>query len=292
VADTNNNRIQGFDGTDWTVLGVGTVGSGNGQFRLPEAVAFDQTGRMYVADTGNNRIQWSTDSGTTWANFATNGTGNTQVKAPQGLALDSQGNLYVSDTGNGRVMRFDNGTPGSGVVIATSGSASGQVGSPRGLAIDSTFRLFVTDESNSRILRISNANTTVSGTSGSIVASTGVGMNQVRNPQGITIDSTGTLYIADTGNSRILRWINANSNNASTMALVGSQLGQVNRPEGVTVVNFTSGPLTGGPTLVIGDTSNNRIQGRFIPTGSWSLIGSPNAIGSGVGQFRSPSKIQ
>ena len=117
-------------------------------------------------------------------------------------------------------------------------------------------------------------------------------MNQVRNPQGITIDGSGTVYVADTGNSRILRWTNGNPNNASTMALVGSGLGQVNRPEGVTVANFTSGPLTGGPTLVIGDTSNNRIQGRFIPTGSWSLIGSPNNIGSGTGQFRAPSKIQ
>ncbi|HNB74305.1 MAG TPA: hypothetical protein PLS70_24515, partial [Acidobacteriota bacterium] len=79
----------------------------------------------------------------------------------------------------------------------------------------------------------------------------------------------------------------------TTMALTGSGLGQVNRPEGVTVVSFTSGPFAGGgPMLIVGDTSNNRIQGRFIPTGSWSLIGSPNNIGSGAGQFRAPSKIQ
>jgi hypothetical protein len=117
-------------------------------------------------------------------------------------------------------------------------------------------------------------------------------MNQVRNPQGITIDSNGTLFVADTGNSRILRWVNGNPATATTMALTGSALGQVNRPEGVTVVNFTSGPFAGGPMLIVGDTSNNRIQGRFIPTGSWSLVGSPNNIGSGVGQFRAPSKIQ
>ncbi|MBI4748116.1 MAG: putative Ig domain-containing protein [Acidobacteria bacterium] len=292
VADTTNNRIQGFDGTNWAVIGVGTVGSGPGQFRLPEAVAFDLTGRIYVADTGNNRIQWSTDGGTTWADFATNGTGTNQVKAPQGLTLDSEGNLYVSDTGNGRVMRFDDGNPGTGVVIASNGTGGGQVGSPRGLAIDATFRLFITDETNSRILRITNAHTTVATASGTILATSGTGMNKVQNPQGITIDSNGTLFIADTGNSRILRWVNANPNNASTMALIGSQLGQVNRPEGVTVVTFTSGPFAGGPMLIVGDTSNNRIQGRYIPTGQWNLVGSPNNIGSGTGQFRSPSKIQ
>ncbi|HNG94699.1 MAG TPA: SMP-30/gluconolactonase/LRE family protein, partial [Acidobacteriota bacterium] len=293
VADTSNNRIQGFDGTNWAVIGLGTVGSGNGQFRLPEAVAFSFDGqRIYVADTGNNRIQWSTDAGVTWADFATNGTATNQVKAPQGLAVDSAGNLYVSDTGNGRVMRFNNGVPGFGVIIASNGTASGQVGSPRGLAVDSTFRLFVTDETNSRILRINNANTVVAATSGTVIATAGTGMNKVQNPQGITIDSSGTIFVADTGNSRILRWVNANPANASTMALTGSQLGQVNRPEGVTVVQFTSGPFSGGPFLVVGDTSNNRIQGRFIPTGQWSLVGSPNNIGSGVGQFRAPSKIQ
>ena len=293
VADTSNNRIQGFDGTNWAVIGLGTVGSGNGQFRLPEAVAFSFDGqRIYVADTGNNRIQWSTDAGVTWADFATNGTATNQVKAPQGLAVDSAGNLYVSDTGNGRVMRFNNGVPGFGVIIASNGTASGQVGSPRGLAVDSTFRLFVTDETNSRILRINNANTVVATTSGTVIATAGTGMNKVQNPQGITIDSNGTIFVADTGNSRILRWVNANPANASTMALTGSQLGQVNRPEGVTVVQFTSGPFAGGPFLVVGDTSNNRIQGRFIPTGQWNLVGSPNNIGSGVGQFRAPSKIQ
>ncbi len=292
VADTTNNRIQGFNGTNWTVVGTGIVGSGDGQFRLPEAVTFGPNRRIYVADTGNNRIQWSTDNGATWANFATFGTGLNQVKAPQGLELDTDGNLYVSDTGNGRVLRFQGGLPGSGVVIASNGIGGGQVSSPRGLTIDSTFRLFVTDESNSRILRISNANTVTNPATGTILASQGIGMNQVKNPQGIALDLSGNLYVADTGNSRILRWANANPANATTMALTGSGLGQVNRPEGVTVVEFTSGPFAGGPVLVVGDTSNNRIQGRLIPTGQWNLIGAPNGIGTGVGQFRTPSKVR
>ncbi|HNG92595.1 MAG TPA: hypothetical protein PLB32_07355, partial [Acidobacteriota bacterium] len=293
VADTINNRVQQFDGTTWSVIGVGTVGSGDGQFRQPEAVTFDSTGRIFVADTGNDRIQFSTDSGVTWANFATVGSGLNQVRAPQGLALDSDGNLYVSDTGNGRVIRFNGGIPGSGIVIATNGAGGGQVGSPRGLTIDTTFRLFVADESNSRILRILNANTTTSGTSGTIIASQGTALNKVKNPQGVTVDlTTGTLFIADTGNSRILSFPNGNANNASAIALTGSQLGQVNKAEGVTVSFFTAGPFAGNVLLVVGDTFNNRIQGRFLPNGAWSLIGTPNNIGSGVGQFRNPSKIR
>ena len=293
VADTSNNRVQRFDGTTWSIVGTGVVGSGNGQFRAPEAVTASPSGLViYVADTNNNRIQWSTDGGTTWDNFATIGSAPNQVRSPQGLALDRDGNLYVSDTGNGRVMRFTGGLPGAGIVIATSGAASGQVGSPRGLAINSAFQLFVTDETNSRILRINNANTVLTGTTGTIVATAGSALNKVQNPQGIAVDNTGNVYVADTGNSRILRWANANPSNSTSLALVGSQLGQVNRAEGVTVCQFATGPFAGQSSLVIGDTLNNRIQGRFIPTGQWNLIGAPNGIGSGTGQFRAPSKIR
>lgn len=293
VADTTNHRIQAFDGTVWSVIGVGTVGSGPGQFRLPEAVTFSPDGQtIYVADTGNNRVQFSTDAGTSWGDLATNGTATNQVKAPQGVALDSDGNLYVSDTGNGRVLRFDGGLPGLATILASNGIGSGQVRSPRGLIVDSAFRLFVTDQLNSRVLRIANASTVLTSTSGVAIATLGTALNKVNAPQGITIDSLGDVYVADTGNNRILRWRNANPNNSSTMALSGSLLGQVNQAEGVTVTQFSMGPSAGGPMLIVGDTGNNRIEGRFIPTGGWQLIGAPNGIGTGIGQFRAPSKIQ
>lgn len=312
VADTTNHRIQAFTGESWIVVGVGTVGSGAGQFRSPEAVAvssvMDSSRRhsgfgtngvvtgmtIYVADTGNNRIQWSQDGGICWSDFATVGSALNQVRAPQGLAVDQEGNLYVSDTGNGRVLRFDDGVPGFATILATNGVASGQVRSPRGLAVDSSFRLFVTDAVNNRILRINNANTVTLSTTGVVIATQGTALNKVNGPQGITIDGLGDLYVADTGNSRILRWRNANPTvaNSSAMALPGSLLGQVNNAEGVTVSQFDSGPFAGGPILIVGDTLNNRIQGRFIPTGQWTFIGFPNGTGTGFGQFRGPSKIQ
>ncbi|HNJ39278.1 MAG TPA: hypothetical protein PKZ53_02225, partial [Acidobacteriota bacterium] len=293
VADTSNNRIQRFDGTTWAIVGTGVVGSGNGQFRAPEAVTASPSGLLiYVADTNNNRIQWSTDGGTTWDNFATVGSAPNQVRSPHGLALDRDGNLYVSDTGNGRVMRFTGGVPGAGVIIATSGAASGQVSSPRGLAINSAFELFVADETNSRILKINNANTVLTGTTGTIVATAGSALNKVQNPQGIAVDNTGNVYVADTGNSRILRWANSNPASSTSLALVGTLLGQVNKAEGITVCQFASGPFAGQSSLVVGDTLNNRIQGRFLASGPWALLGAPNGIGSGVGQFRAPSKIR
>ncbi len=293
VPDTLNNRIQLFDGQQWSVVAGGVVGSGNGQFRSPEAVAVSASRlKLYVADTGNNRIQWSTDGGATWADFATVGNAPNQVRAPEGLALDALGNLYVSDTGNGRVLRFNSGVPGMGVVISSNGQGSGQIVSPRGMTIDSEFTLYVVDEANSRILKITNANLVTISTTGTILSAKGVGLNHVQNPQGIAVDSFGNLYIADTGNSRILKFPNGNPANGVALALTGTQLGQVNRPEGVTVCRFTSGPQAGAQFLVIGDTLNHRIQGRLVSGGPWSLVGLPNGVGTTVGRFRGPSKIR
>lgn len=80
---------------------------------------------------------------------------------------------------------------------------------------------------NNRILCINNANTVPFSTTGVVIATQGTALNKVNGPQGITIDSLGNLYVADTENSRILRWKNANPTvaNSSTMALPGSLLG-------------------------------------------------------------------
>ena len=307
VADTGNNRIQKFDGSAWSVIGSGVVGSGPGQFRLPEAVVADVSGNViYVADTGNQRIQWSTDRGATWKIFASVGSGLSQVRSPQGLALDASGNLYVSDTGNNRVLRFGGGMPGSGMVLLTFGSAANQVNSPRGLTIDAVFNLYVADFGNNRIIKVIGANQpALVGTQ--IIASSGSGLNQVRQPQGVAVDGSGNLLVADTGNSRVLKFVGGNGETGVLLSPGGSALGQVRNPEGVTFSVFSTGPLAGRFLLSVGDTGNNRIVGLDLgdasnqssttwatssSSGFWQLVGAPNRLGSQVGQFRAPSKIK
>jgi DNA-binding beta-propeller fold protein YncE len=57
MADFGNHRIQAFD-TEGRFLGKwGRVGSGDGQFRYPNAVALGGDGTVYVADRDNVRIQ-------------------------------------------------------------------------------------------------------------------------------------------------------------------------------------------------------------------------------------------
>jgi DNA-binding beta-propeller fold protein YncE len=292
VADTANHRIQRFDGTAWSVVGSGVPGNGVGQFRSPESVAASPDGRtIYVADLGNSRIQWSRDGGATWAVFATS------VRS-HGIALDRDGNLYVSDTLDSRVLRYDRGVPGTPVLLATPGSGAGQVREPHGLAIDCSMTLYIADMNNSRILRIAVADIVNAPNAGVGVAGPGSGLNpgQVFKPHGVAVDGSGKLYVADTGNSRILYFAGALPGPATVLCATGVQLGQVQKPEGVTVSAFGVGPLAGGPSVLVSDTSNNRIQGSRLPAnaGSWMLVPPPagGGLGAGVGQFMAPSKIR
>ncbi|MBI4749778.1 MAG: hypothetical protein HY774_14925 [Acidobacteria bacterium] len=108
------------------------------------------------------------------------------------------------------------------------------------------------------------------------------------------IDAAGRLYVADTGNNRILQFAGGNAGLAITYGGTGSGIGglagQFRNPEGVVFAGFTTGMFAGGMTLVVGDTANNRVQARKLPGGAWTLVaGTPNppqsaTTGSGVGQ--------
>jgi DNA-binding beta-propeller fold protein YncE len=58
VADTDNHRIQKFDGNGTFITTWGSQGSAEGQFNMPDGISVENlSGTVYVADGGNNRIQ-------------------------------------------------------------------------------------------------------------------------------------------------------------------------------------------------------------------------------------------
>ncbi|MBX7221996.1 MAG: hypothetical protein K1Y36_18740 [Blastocatellia bacterium] len=291
VADTYNQRVQRFENGSWTQVGE------PGQFMFPEAVTANLSGTwMYVADTGNNKIQYSTDGGATWTDLTSPG----QVTGPQGLALDVAGNLYVSDTGGNRVLRFAGGIPSvAPLVLAGPGNAPGQVLNPRGLAVDPSGNLFIADQGNSRILRVPNAGT-LPGVAVQ-VAGKGSGtlpFGQVNAPEGLALDNNGNLYVADTGNNRVIRFAGGNGGGATlwcslSTSFLNPALGQVRGAEGVTVCDASLlGGSWGSPALIVADSQNHRLQGTVVGSGQWSLVGLPNGSGTNAGQFRTPGKVR
>ena len=225
VGDYYNNRVRKITsaGVVTTLAGSGVAGSADGtgsaaQFNYPYGVAVDSSGTVYVADSFGNRIRKITSAGvvTTLAGSGTagfaDGTGSAaQFNYPNGVAVDSSGTVYVADAGNNRIRKI---TP-SGVVTTLAGSGvagfadgtgtAAQFDGSRGVAVDSSGTVYVSDLNNQRIRKItpSGVVTTLAG-SGTTGFADGTGSTaQFNSPNGVAVDSSGTVYVADYGNNRV-----------------------------------------------------------------------------------------
>jgi sugar lactone lactonase YvrE len=228
VADSVNNTIRkvttegvvttfaGTAGSFGSVDGTGTVAS----FWSPEGIAVDASGNVYVADTYNSTIRKITSEGdvTTFAGTAgkqghSDGTGSAaSFVLPEGIAVDASGNLYVADTyctirmitsaGMVTTLAGTAGTYGS-----SDGTASAaNFNSPTGIAVDASGNIYVADTNNSTIRKITPEGvvTTLAGTAGTSGYADGTGTAALFNkPQGITVDTSGNIYVADMDNNVI-----------------------------------------------------------------------------------------
>lgn len=206
----------------------------------PVGVAVDPTtGKLFVADNGNNRVLRFASAAALRNGVAAEGvlgqpdfttstadTTQTAMDSPFAVAVDSAGRLWVADNNNSRVLRFDaaagkpNGAAANAVLgqpdflTNTPGTTESVLDGPVGVAVDSAGRLWVADSNNNRVLRFDAAATLADGAAAAGVlgqvdfisntaATTGIGMD---TPFGVAVDGTGRLWVAEIGNSRVLRF--------------------------------------------------------------------------------------
>ncbi len=106
----------------------------------------------------------------------------------------------------------------------------------------------------------------------------GIADGKLNQPQGVTVDSSGNVYVVDTGNNRIQKFTSAGVHTA-TWGTAGSGNLQFNNPTGI---------ATDNTYLYIVDTGNNRIQKITVNGVFTSAWGS---LGSATSQFSSPKGI-
>ncbi|MCS6804040.1 MAG: hypothetical protein RMM98_00085 [Acidobacteriota bacterium] len=154
-----------------------------------------------------------------------------QFNRPSDVASDGVGNLYVSDTDNGRVVMISGGQ--ARIVV-------GSLLKPWGLAVDRQRNLlYIAEHGRDRVLCVNLGNYAVS------VCVSGI----LKQPTGLDVDTFGGLYIADTGNNRILY----RAATGRICPVSPDPQFTLNRPHAV-AVSLTD--------LFIADTGNNRIIRR------------------------------
>ncbi len=300
IADDHRIRkVTAATGIITTVAGIGVTGfSGDGGpataavLSYPKGVSFDGSGNLYIADQDNHRIRKvsaATGIITTVAGSSTEGFSGDDGPAteawlsiPSGVALDGLGNLYIADTGNHRIRKV---LATTGIITTVAGIGtlgfSGDAGPasaawlnfPNDVAVDSSGDLYIADQGNDRIRKVIVATgiiTTVAGTStrGFFGDEGPATAASLWNPLGVTLDGSGNLYIADTGNDRI-RKVSAATGIITTVAGGGVRgfSGDQGPATAASLYNPGGVGLDGSRNLYIADTVNARIRKVSAATG-------------------------
>lgn len=230
VTDRSNFVIRKItsDGSVTTFAGMaGVAGMANGigadaRFSSPEGLGIDSGDNLYVADSVANNIRRITPAGevTTFAGDSAlpagsaDGVGTAATfNEPRGIAVTSAGIVYVSE-GRGQTVRQikPDGTVShlagqTGVAGTSDGNGTAaHFSRPAGLAVDAFGNLYVADEGNHAIRKITPDGevTTVAGLKGTAGKTDAAGIAaRLKSPTGITVDSSGVLFVSDTGNHAV-----------------------------------------------------------------------------------------
>ncbi|MSU48257.1 MAG: hypothetical protein EXS37_04055 [Opitutus sp.] len=312
VADAANNIIRkitsggvvstlaGLAGSSGNVDGTGSAA----RFNAPTALTVDSVGNVYVADTYNHTIRAITSSGvvTTLAGSpnvsgTADGAGSVaRFRFPAGIVIDTSGNIYVADSSNHTIRRVQ----ANGNVITFAGSA-GNSGSananglaarfqfPNGLAVDSVGNVYVADSFNHTIRKVTPQAdvTTLGGLAGSSGSADGNSSTaRFNQPQGVAVDTSGNVFVADTY-GHIIRKI-ATNGDVTTVAGSADVAGSVdgvgnaarfNQPFAIAVDSNSN--------VYIADTRNNTIRrsGTTSSPGIQTQPASRAAIVGGTATF-------
>jgi uncharacterized protein (TIGR03663 family) len=206
VADTWNHRIQKFTPEGEFVTMWGFFGQAETPLTLwgPREVAVDAEDRIYITDTGNKRIVIFDQNGEYLNQFGEVGFDLGQFNEPVGVDVDQEGNVYIADTWNQRIQVMSPDADGnyqsktSWDIIAWYGQS---LENKPYLVFDSQDHLFVSDPTGNRILEFN--------TEGDFVrywGDTGAQDDKLNIPLGLDFDVEGHLWVADSGNHRIVRY--------------------------------------------------------------------------------------
>ena len=233
ICDNSNDRIRKIDmktGIVSTVLGNGDRASnGDGGLAIkastlmPDAICIDKDDNLYVGEKYGFRVRKVNKKDgivTTIAGNGSAGYGGESVLAIEtecnsievGILADNKGSVFFSDS-SGRVRKIDdqgyiNSVFGGTSVRDNETATESYLAVPSGMSIGPNGDIYIADAWNQRIRKIevkTSLISTVAGSGARAYGGDGGPANNAHlgNPLGVSVNSKGDIYIADTRHSHI-----------------------------------------------------------------------------------------
>ena len=246
------------------VEGLGVPIQTFGGFRTPQGVAFNRAGEMVIS--AGDSVSVLSPNGAKLRSFGTRGSSPGQFRSPMGIAVDDEGNILVADNGNNRIQKFTN----DGQFLAsvgTKGTGPLQFINPMDVAFNThNKKIYVVDNENR--IQVLNSDLTFSNIIGK--------KHGLANPWGVTCESTGNVYVADSRNHRI-QVFTANGKFLRKFGCRGKGEGELDFPVGVAVDSRGK--------IFIGERENHRIS---VFTTKGEFVKSCGQCGRRPGEFDHP----
>ncbi|MCP4544385.1 MAG: TIGR03663 family protein [Chloroflexi bacterium] len=214
--------------------------------------------------------------------FGSQGAELGQFERPNGIAIDPNGRfVYVADTGNHRIQKFTTDGQfvaawGQNSTVETERGVAKGFNEPWDITLSPTGDIYIADTWNHRIQKLDDDGNPIAawGLFGQYGLGDGaIGQSAFYGPRGIAIDSSGQIYVADTGNKRI-QVFDSSNHFAFQWGGGGIVEGYLDEPVGIAAAPDHVPASAAG--IYVADTWNRRVQ-VFDSSGTylrqWSIAG-------------------
>ena len=188
VSEWHNHVVKKYSLQGDYLSKFGSHGSGDGQFSYPLGLCFNSKGLLYIVERGNHRVQVFRENNMFLFKFGSKGCNPGQFQYPSYIAVDSSDRVYVTNhTNNGGICVFSE----DGHFIKKI-----NCNEPWAIGIAPDDYIIIDDHSNAVL--------TVFSPTHELIGKLGVRgkeKGQFNNVRGIAINKSGTIFVADSGNS-------------------------------------------------------------------------------------------
>ena len=255
------------------VMNIGSEGTGEGQFKYVEDLAFSKDGHLLATDGSHAWVQaFDKTTGQFIGRFGGKGDDDANLDKPEGIAVDPDGNVFVADYSTGFVKKYDS--------AFTYLSTFSEYGSAPGQNMKSEFldiregRLYLPDIGNNRVNVFD-----LDGKALFEFGGPGSEPGKFNTPEAAKFNSEGKLYVSDLLNHRI-QVFDAEGKLITMIGKSGSGEGELKSPAGLA--------FDKDDNVYVTEIGNSRVQ-VFDKTGKF--LATLGRKGAGDGEFGNPHGI-